>query len=82
MRLFPLLLPLLAAFPALAADPVTVTCGAACTVTHVLSASDGSMSPERVQDYLALFSVFVVAAVAVLCARALYSYFRIDHHEA
>lgn len=62
-------------------EPVTVTCAAACTVTHVLSASAGAMDPERVQDYLALFSAFVVAAVAIVCARALYSYFRIDHHE-
>lgn len=61
-------------------EPTTVVCTTACTVTHVLTASSG-MDPERVQDYTALFGAFVAAAVAVLCARALYSYFRIDHHE-
>lgn len=62
-------------------EPITVVCGAACTVTHVLSIDPGMLTPEQVTDYLALWMAFLVAAVAVLGVKAIYNRFRIDHGE-
>lgn len=62
-------------------EPVTVVCSSACTVTHVVSIDPGMLTPEQVADYMALWMAFVVAAVAVLAARAIYNYFRVDHGE-
>ena len=63
------------------ADPVTVVCGAACTVTLALSIDPGMLTAEQVGDYLSLWGLFLVAAVAVLGAKAIYNRFRIDHGE-
>lgn len=62
-------------------DPVTVVCGGACTVTHVLSLDPGMLTPEQVADYMALWAAFLLAAVVVLGAKAIYNRFRIDHGE-
>ena len=60
-------------------DPITVVCSGACTVTHVLSVDPGMLTPDQVTDYLALWSLFLVAAVAVYGAKAIYNRFRLDH---
>jgi hypothetical protein len=48
-----------------------------------LPACDMDLEPGltsgKVQDYMALWSAFLVAAVAVLAAKALYNRFRLDH---
>lgn len=62
-------------------DPTTVVCSGACTVTHVLSLDPGMLTVEQVTDYMALWMAFVVAAVAILGAKAVYNRFRIDHGE-
>ena len=61
-------------------EPVSVTCSSACTVTHVITlAGSADLTAEKVGDYMQLFSLFLVAAVVVLCAKALYKRFRIDY---
>lgn len=61
-------------------EPTTVTCSSACTVTHVLTLEGSTaLSPEKVQDYMELTGLYLVAAVVVLCAKALYNRFRIDY---
>jgi hypothetical protein len=64
------------------ADPVTITCAGSCslTVTHLIQL-DGftGLTPEKVGDYVALWGAFLVAAVVVLCVKAIYRRFRIDH---
>lgn len=57
----------------------SVVCTEACTVTHVVTLAPGDVSDERVSDYNALFYAFLTAVVLVLCARAIYSYFKLDH---
>lgn len=65
----------------------TITCAGTCTVVieHHLNWQDAIASPltsEQVGDYMALWGLFVGAAVAVLVAKAIYNRFRIDHGEA
>lgn len=58
-----------------APDPCTVT------VVHTLD-WNGVLAPiteEQVGDYLALWGAFLVAGVAILCGKAIYNRFRIDH---
>jgi len=40
------------------------------------------LSEAKVSDYMSVWTLFLVAAVCVLCAKALYNRFRIDTHEA
>lgn len=60
----------------------TIECATACTVTVVHDFSADTLTPERIADYMALFGAFLGAAVVVLCAKALYNRFRIDHDPA
>lgn len=56
----------------------TIECSGSCTVTIEHEFSADTLTPERVADYLELFSAFLVAAVLVLCIKSLYNRFRID----
>jgi hypothetical protein len=62
-------------------EPVTVVCGGACTVTHVVNVT-GGLDAEQMADLMTVWGLFLVAAVTVLCAKAIYNRFRIDHGEA
>lgn len=61
---------------------MVIECTASCavTVTHVVTL-DGftGLTPEKVADYVELWGAFLVAAVVVLCAKALYKRFRVDY---
>lgn len=58
-----------------APDPCSVT------LVHTLdwNSALAPLTEEQVADYLALWSLFLVAAVTVLCAKSLYNRFRVDH---
>lgn len=55
-----------------------VQCSGTCTVTLTLQWPE--LTQEKVDDYMLVWATFLGACVAVLCARALYSRFRIDHN--
>jgi hypothetical protein len=64
------------------------TCEAACTITHVVSVSPGTlttvaapMTAEQVVDYLALWSLLLLAAVTAICGKAIYSRFKLSKYE-
>ena len=60
--------------------PAIVTCSSACTVTHVLTPAGGvGLTPEKIETYMELWSAFLVAAIGVLCVKAIYNRFRVDH---
>lgn len=56
---------------------VTTTDGATVTVLVEPAPAD----PERIADMGALWSLFLVAALAVFCARRLLDLFRTDQHD-
>jgi uncharacterized membrane protein AbrB (regulator of aidB expression) len=65
------------------------TCEAACTITHVVSVANtgtltviaAPLTSDQIADYLALWSSFLVAAVTVICAKAIYSRFKLSKYE-
>lgn len=64
--------------------PTYIECANTCTVTiqHQLDWQQAIALPltsEQAEDYMALWGLILVAAVAVLCAKAIYNRFRIDH---
>jgi len=53
------------------------------TVTHVIDWPDSltGLTAEKVADYSHVWGAFLLAAVLILGAKALYNRFRIDHHD-
>lgn len=56
-----------------------VICAGSCTVTHVVTVEGLKLTATEVQDLVDLFYLFLVAAVAVLCGKAIYNRFRVDY---
>ena len=56
----------------------TVVCEGTCTL--VISMQWPALSEAQVEDYMALWAALLGAGVFVLCAKALYNRFRVDHH--
>lgn len=76
--------------PGLAVSQTVVTCGSACTVTMVLSASTVTgtvtaafpdMTADQVADYMQLWGLFLGLGVVVLCMKALYARFKLSKYE-
>lgn len=62
---------------AIQATPVLKRCE--LPAPHWSEVTAGGLSAVKVADYMSLWSAFLVAGVVVLCARALYQKFRVDH---
>jgi hypothetical protein len=65
------------------AEPVTVVCSTECTVTHLVAVdlSGSGLGADQVADLFALWGLLLITGVLVLCAKALYNRFRIDHDQ-
>ena len=59
------------------ASAQVIECASACTVT--INHSFDTLTPEKVEDYMALFAAFILAAAVVLGAKAIYQRFRVDY---
>lgn len=49
------------------------------TQTVVIQVEPAPVNPENIADISLLFTLFLVAAVIVTCARSLLALFRVDH---
>ena len=58
-------------------NPIVV-CNGTCTVTHTITPLP-TLTAIKVDDYMQLFAAFLLSAVVILGAKALYKRFRVDY---
>lgn len=61
------------------AEPQVITCGTQCEVTVLIEPAPAS--EERIVDIGTVFTMFLVAAVIVFCARGLVNLFWKNHED-